>query len=176
MNGDLSVYDPQRDATTRLTHNAAENRHPLWTSNAKHIVFGQESGDFGIWWIRADGSGQPEKLLDAKTPLIPTSLSPDGRHLAFHQQDATSGFDIWTLPLDLSDPDHPKPGKPEPFLRGPGDQGDAAFSPDGRWMAYTSGQSGAFQVFVQPFPEIGRASCREARDGGERGGAVGTPS
>lgn len=64
---------------------------------------------------------------------------------------------MWTLPLDLTDPDHPKPGKAEPFLRAPFIEVDAAFSPDGRWMAYSSieteQQNG--DLFVRPFPGPG---------------------
>ena len=57
----------------------------------------------------------------------------------------------WTLPLDVSDPDHPKPGKPELFLRTPFGGGWPAFSPDGRWIAYTSNESGRNEVYVRPF-------------------------
>jgi hypothetical protein len=61
-------------------------------------------------------------------------------------------MDIWTLPLDLSYPDHPKAGQPEPLVHLPGVQWDAAFSPDGHWLAYVSNEGGPNQVFVQPFP------------------------
>ncbi len=63
-----------------------------------------------------------------------------------------TGFDIWTLPLDVSDPDRPKPGKPELFLRTPADENLPRFSPDGRWMAYRSTESGIPEIYVRPFP------------------------
>jgi serine/threonine-protein kinase len=63
-----------------------------------------------------------------------------------------TGFDLWTLPLDVSDPEHPKSGKPEIFLRSPANEQEPAFSPDGRWIAYTSNESGPFEVYVRPFP------------------------
>ncbi len=78
--------------------------------DGKHMVF-VEPGDEGqtIWWIRADGSGKPEKLFESSFALLPRSTSPDGRLLAFAMQNRESGFDLWMLPLDLSDPEHPKP-------------------------------------------------------------------
>ena len=69
--------------------------------------------------------------------------------------DPDSGNDLWTLALDVSDPDHPKPGKPEPFLRSPSSEIFPAVSPDGRWIAYRSNESGRFEVYVRPFPGPG---------------------
>ena len=107
----------------------------------------------GIWWIRADGSGQPQQLLETKGRSgLPTSFTPDGRTLAYFQARAGTGFDILTLPLDTSDSDHPKPGKPAPFLRTDKDELYPAFSPDGRWLAYDSNESGTHEIFVRPFP------------------------
>jgi serine/threonine-protein kinase len=104
-----------------------------------------------MWWTRADGSAQPERILEGKNALPwPMSFSPDGRRLAFTQAGEGTGRDIWVLPLDNSNPDHPKPGKPELFLRTPRTDAEPAFSPDGRWLAYASEESGAFHVYVQP--------------------------
>jgi serine/threonine-protein kinase len=150
--GSLAVYDPQRNTTMRLTFNTQRNLRPLWTADGKHLLFDQDGSEYAILWIRADGSGQAEKLYGAKQALAISSLSPDGRRVAFSQQDPNTGMDLWTLPLDLSEPDHPKPGKPEPFLREPSDQIEAAFSPDGHWMAYTTLDPGGPHVFVRPFP------------------------
>ena len=69
--------------------------------------------------------------------------------------DSKTGFDLWTLPLDLGDPDHPKPGKPEPFLQTQFNERDPMFSPDGRWIAYHSDESGRFEAYVRPFPGPG---------------------
>jgi Tol biopolymer transport system component len=69
-----------------------------------------------------------------------------------------TGYDLWTLPLDTSDPDRPKPGKPEPFLRTPADETAPRFSPDGRWIAYRSNESGSDEVYVRPFPGPGGKS------------------
>jgi len=154
---DIFVHDRQRDTMSRLTFNAQENYYPLWTPDGKHIAFRSSSiSGYSVGWIRSDGAGEAQRLLESKgTPPIPYSFSPDGKLLAYYQTDPETSFDIWTLPLDLSDPDHPKPGKPEPFLRTPAQELRPAFSPDGRWIAYTSDESGRYEIYVRPYPGPG---------------------
>jgi serine/threonine-protein kinase len=154
IQGDLFVYDISRDAMTKLTFDRNLNRFPVWTPDGQHIVF--SSGVAGpatdrVLYIRADGSGEQQVLLESKSVHVPYSISPDGRHLAM--TDLGGGHTaIWTVPLDLSLPDRPKTGKPSLYLKDPTDVMDASFSPDGRWMAYVSLESGNYQVFVRPFP------------------------
>jgi hypothetical protein len=59
--------------------------------------------------VRTDGAGEVQRLLDSKGQVVPFSFFPDGRRLAYYQLDPITGWDLWTLPLDVSDPDHPKP-------------------------------------------------------------------
>ena len=75
--------------------------------------------------------------------------------MAFSENTPESSWDIYTLPLDLSDPEHPKAGKAEPFLRTPAMESRPLFSPDGHWLAYQSNESSQFEVFVRPFPGPG---------------------
>jgi hypothetical protein len=111
-----------------------------------------EDGHSTLEWIRADGGGTPQKLLESPNLLASWSFSPDGRHLAYFEQTAETLDDIWTLPIDVSDADHPKPGKPEAFLRTPADERVPVFSPDSRWIAYRSDELGSNDIYVRPFP------------------------
>ena len=150
---DLFVFDWQRNTKTRLTFTARDNIYPVWAPDGKHIAFRTHTGAMGnIEWVRADGAAQPQRLLESAGTIEPYSFSPDGRRLAYEEFLSSSGSDIWILPLDLSDPDHPKPGKPEPFLRTPANERDPFFSPDGRWIAYRSDESGVGEVYVRPYP------------------------
>jgi dipeptidyl aminopeptidase/acylaminoacyl peptidase len=151
-NGDISVYDLARDSTTRLTFSNGSDGRPVWTPDGNHIVYASLSG--AMWWLRPDGSDQPQRIYALKDSFpVPASFTPDGRHLAFHQSVGNGNRDLWTLPFDTTDPDHPKTGAPELFLAAKGQVVDPAFSPDGRWLAYASSESGNYHVFVRPFPE-----------------------
>ena len=150
--GDIQIYDWQRDTMTRLTFTQA-NLFPVWTPDGKHIAFSSLiAGAYSVRWARADGAGEAQPLLESKGAQRPYSFSPDGKRLAFAESAMDTGFDLWTLPLDVSDPEHPKPGEAEMFLRTPFNELEPAFSPDGRWIAYTSDQSGRFEMYVRPFP------------------------
>jgi serine/threonine-protein kinase len=151
---DLFVYDSERRVTTRLTFDG-RSTIPTWSPDGNHIVFRSAAGGFRLWWVRSDGAGEPQLLLESQNNVVASSFSPDGRRLAYLEVDPETGYDLWTLPLDISDPNHPKPGKPEPFLRTPAAELSAAFSPDGRWIAYRSNESGTDEVYVRPFPGPG---------------------
>ena len=163
--GDIQVYDWQRDIMTRLTFTQV-NFRAVWTPDGKQIAFGSHSpGASSIRLIRADGAGEAQLLLESKGDPDPHSFSPDGKRLAFAEVGANTGDDLWTLPLDVSDPEHPKPGKQELFLRTPFDEVEPAFSPDGRWIAYMSNESGRNEVYVRPFP-VGSGKWQISTTGG----------
>jgi len=148
---DVWISNLERKTPVQLTFNSPGDYEFAWAPDGKHLVFSSGST---MWWVRADGSTPPVTLLSAEgDTLRPQSFAPDGQRLAFVRHDLP---DIWTLPLDLSDPDHPRPGNPEPFLNDPKIvEVDAAFSPDGRFMAYDSDESGEEEVYVRSFPGPG---------------------
>jgi serine/threonine-protein kinase len=149
---DLWIYDLRRETPTQLTFSGIGAREVAWAPDSRHIVYGDGTG---LWWLAADGSGQPQRLLDKMRNPRPTSFAPDGR-LAFSPAETIGLPDVWTLPLDLSEPEHPKPGKPEPFLGEAHVEVDPAFSPDGKFIAYASNESGGREeVFVRAFPGPG---------------------
>jgi Tol biopolymer transport system component len=100
-----------------------------------------------IFWQRADGGGGLEHLITSEYNNFPMSWSPDGQLLAFVEVNPTTGYDIWVL--RMSD------RKAQPFLRTPFNESTPRFSPDGRWLAYISDESGRFEIYVQPYPGLG---------------------
>jgi serine/threonine-protein kinase len=136
----------------RLTYRTTFNQQPEWSPDGQHLVYtGRSGSSFGLWWVRADGAGEPQQLLESQRFIAPSSISADGSRIAFHEWTTETGWDIWILPIDASDPDHPKPGQPKRFLVTPQDEVSASFSPNGRWIAYNSNESGTWGLSVRPF-------------------------
>jgi serine/threonine protein kinase len=139
------IYDTARDAMSRLTFDGNANVDPLWTHEGKRIVFKGKGGH--LFWQPADGGGAAEQLTsDAhSTNDLPGNWSPDGQALLFME----------TLPLRdlfvLSLQDR----KTQPFDTGEVGANAPCFSPDGRWIAYTSTESGRMEVYVRPYPGPG---------------------
>jgi Tol biopolymer transport system component len=148
---DIWLYDWQRDTMTRLTFTGTAQT-PLWSPDGRYIAF-RVVGE-GMSVIRSDGAGKPQSLTQSKNLQAPWSFIPDGRRLAFFEQGSGTVYDLWTVPLE-SDDAGLRAGKPEVFLQTPADERYPSFSPDGRWMAYSSAESGIFQVYVRAFPDKG---------------------
>lgn len=156
----LWVYDWQRDVMIRLSKPGG---YAVWSPGGKHLAVSCRNGP--VEWIRADASGAGKRLISRNAEVagavagpyrdIPYSFSPDNRRLAFFRFSNETSWDIWTLPLEGGDSDDPKPGQPELFLRTPFTEWGPVFSPDGRWLAYASNESGNFEIYVQPFPAGG---------------------
>jgi len=142
------LYNLYRDTLTRLTFEGNLNAIPSWTPDGKRIAFSSSAeGQPNLFWQRADGSGGPERLSTSEHPQYPSSWSASGQLLAYIELDPATGYDIWVLRMG----DH----KPQPFLRTPFTEGAPQFSSDGRWLAYTSDESGRLEVYVQPYPGPG---------------------
>jgi serine/threonine-protein kinase len=153
---DVFVYDFANQSTTRLSFSQLGNIEPVWTPDGRHIVYRSVRSP-GLWWVGADGGGEPQRLLSASVSNIQaTSFSPDGTRLLYHQNSSNSGgSDVYVLPLDLNDPDHPKAGMPQRPISTPADENSAAFSPDGQWIAYSSNESGQVEIYVRRATEPG---------------------
>jgi Tol biopolymer transport system component len=156
-NQTLWVYEWERDTFTRLTFNPSLDGYPVWSPDGRHIIFNsvRHGGVLNLYWMRADGAGEAIRLTESKTEQYPFSFSADGKRLAFMEVSPQTGFDLWTLPLEEAGSDHPKLGKPEPFLVTPFNEHRPMISPDGRWVAYQSDESGRNEVYVRPFPGPG---------------------
>ena len=149
-NADIWIYERQRDTMTRLTFDPGLDLYPVWTPDGRHIIYRSEG--MGIMWVRVDGAGKPERLIEGNMVQRPYSISSDGKRLAYFQ--FGKGVDIWTLPLE-TDSTGPRAGKPELYLATPFAETNPEFSPDGRWLAYDSNESGRSEVYVRAFPDTG---------------------
>jgi serine/threonine-protein kinase len=153
------LYDPSRDTLTRLTFEGDLNNSPEWAPDGTRVAFySTRDGPQKMFWQLADGSGGLERLTSGESgPQTPKSWSADGQLLAFQDISPTMQRDIWVL--RLSD------RKTEPFLRTPFIEGAPAFSPDARWLAYVSNESGRPEIYVQPYPGPG-GKWQISTDGG----------
>ncbi len=133
------------------------NGFPIWTPDGQRITYSsQENGGIvNLWWIRADGGGNAQRLTQSKNIEYARSWRPDGKVLAFRQSNPGTILDILTLSIEGDEQSGWKPGEPKPFLNTPALEEEPAFSPDGHWIAYISNESGNDQVYVRPFPGPG---------------------
>jgi serine/threonine protein kinase/Tol biopolymer transport system component len=137
------IYTMRSETLSRLTF--GDERWPLWTPDGKRVTFSACTlKTCKLFSKPADGSGSEELLTESEHSIDASSWSPDGQVLAFIGGIEVEHGDIWLLPL-CGD------RKPRPFLQTESKKGTAVFSPDGHWLAYTSDESGQFEVYVQPF-------------------------
>jgi Tol biopolymer transport system component len=145
---DVWVLDVTRDTMTRLTFDAASDARPLWSADAERVFFtSRRAGPQDIFWKLADGSGDAEQLT-AGAYRVPTSVSSDGKTLVFREQSMGGDWDIGTVSVDGD-------GEPEVFLDTPFSEHSGMLSPDDRWLAYVSDESGRDEVYVRSFPDAG---------------------
>ncbi len=158
---DIWIYDLERDTLSRLTFAADGNTNtrPVWTPNGERIVYDlfEKGKPQNLWWIRSDGGGSPERLTQSDSNQVPESWTPDGKTFAFVQRNRNSGAgtDVMTLSVDGNEKTGWKPGQPKVFLSASFQETEPAFSPDGRWIAYRSNESGTYEIYVRPFPGPG---------------------
>ena len=142
---DLWLYDLTRGTSSRLTAES-NTSFPVWTPDGRRLTLASaKDGAYEIFWRPVDGSAPDERLLSGSWPNYPFSWSPDGKVLAFVSVNPTTFQDIRVLDVDRKDTS-------QPFLETQFREGGPAFSPDGRWIAYVSDESGHFEIYVRPFP------------------------
>ena len=156
---DLWVFDTARGVSLRLTANPVDEKHPVWSADGKRIFYRSDrKGPPDIWEIPADG-GEGKPVLELPGAEMPFDVSPEGRTLVFSEAGMQRGWEIWLLPLD---------GKREPVrfrAAHPFSLNEPRFSPDGRWIAYSSDESGNSEIYVAA-REGGAGTTRVSRDGG----------
>lgn len=147
---DIWVADVTRGSLTRLSYDVGEDETPAWSPDGSTVAWAASRTDLvrGVFKRPADGSGNEELILRLDKHCHVRDWSPDGHTLVIEIQDPGSSGDIWRLNLD---------GTPTAtvFLQTPFNERNSRLSPDGRWLAYVSDESGRDEVYIQAFPQGG---------------------
>ena len=158
---DIWIWDLQRQTLTRLTFDPGLNRGPVWAPDGRHLAFSAGGdGIENVYWQAPDGSAPAEALTHESTIANPQSFSPDGTRLVFLQP-ANPPYDLGVVTLQGQ-------RRSELILHGPYSEANAAVSPDGRWLAYQSNESGRDEVYVRPFPDVNSGRWQVSVNGGTR--------
>jgi len=172
-NTDIWLLELGRGVLRRFTTDPTTDVNPVWSSDGSRIVFQSlRNGENDLYVKSTTSAGSETLLLATPQSKAPADWSSDDRFLLYRNSDPKTGFDIWALPFQ----DNGKPGMPFPVVQTNFEERDGQFSPDGKWIAYQSNESGRFEIYVQPFlgpgakwpvSTNGGAQVRWRRDGKE---------
>ena len=158
-NQDVWIYESGGGLPTRLTSDPSIDALPTWSPDGSRIaLMSLRRSHPDIFLSKSDGSSGEEISLESGQAKYVTDWSPDGRLLLFRASDATTNLELWTMPVGGD-------GKPIPFRRASYGVSHGQFSPDGRWVAYVSNETGRSEIHVSPFPGPG-SSWRVSTAGG----------
>ena len=155
------IVDATRGTLSRVTSEAANDSWPVWTPDGQQVVFtSARDGELGFFRKSADGTGDVERLatIEGANGLVADTWSPDGSRLVFTLFGSGTGGDIGVLSMEGE-------RSWEPQLKTATHEANPAISPDGQWIAYTSGDKGTVEVYVQRFPDLGERQ-QVSTDGG----------
>jgi dipeptidyl aminopeptidase/acylaminoacyl peptidase len=139
---DIWIWDLARQTLSRLTFGRSEDFFPVWTADGSHLIFSFGGGvnKPSMFSQPADGTGRAEPIGTG----LPTAVTPDGKRVIY----SIGGRDLMMMTLDQTH-------RVEPLVQTPANERNGIVSPDGRWLAYESDNSGPFEVYVRPFPDTG---------------------
>ncbi len=149
--GGLWMYDLRTETITRLTFDATGEFHPLWTPDGERVAFYTYGRSIDL--REATGGGEVGRVVEGVNP-VPQAFSADGESLVYFHQG-----DIHVVPLDGS-------GESDPLIASPAVESGGYLSPDGRWIAYSSDESGRPEIYVRPFPNVADGRWQLSTDGG----------
>ncbi|HSW50300.1 MAG TPA: hypothetical protein VLH09_09010, partial [Bryobacteraceae bacterium] len=161
-NSDIWVFEFDRGVMTRLTFDPSQDGIPVWSPDGRQVAyFSARSGVRQIFRTDAGGGGKEEQLTNRPNGVLAAyDWSRDGRHLLYTEVDSKTGNDIWGLPLEGE-------RKPIAVLQTSFSESSAQFSPDGKWVAYQSNESGRTDVYVRAFP-VSSGQWQLSSEGGTR--------
>jgi eukaryotic-like serine/threonine-protein kinase len=149
----------------KRTFDGRQNQRPAWTRDGRHLIFysNRIGGSLDLWSVPADGSGPARRFLDDRRAVVAAELSPDGAWLVYRTNALQApGADILARRLDA---DGQPQGDPIPLMTTPAGERSPTFSPDGRWLAYVSDESGRDEIYVRPFPNVDAARWQVSVEG-----------
>ena len=159
---DLWLWDLGRTTLTRLTSTPGVDVVQVWTPDSRRLIFTSErAGVRNLFWQAADGAGAVERLTESPDTQYPTGVSADGRRLIFTDESPTTANDVMAIELDAT-------RRVTPLVQSPFTERNGIISPDGRWLAYEANDSGPFEVYVRPFPEVNSGRWLVSTAGGTR--------
>jgi serine/threonine protein kinase len=157
-NTDVWLIDMARGMLSRLTYDPSIDAFPIWSPDGNRIVFNSSRrGQFDLY-VKASGGGPEDLVLQSPQIKAPMDWSRDGRFILYRSLDPQTGWDLWALPMSGDQ-------KPIAIARGPFDERDGQFSPDGHWVAFQSDESGRVEIYVQRFP-VANGKERVSTSGG----------
>ena len=159
---DLWLCDLGRTTLTRLTFTPSLDVVQVWTPDSRRLIFTSErAGVRNLFWQAADGSGAVERLTESPNTQYPMAVSPDGRKLIFAEATPSTDIDLMMIELEGA-------RRVTPLVQSPFSERNGIISPDGRWLAYETNDSGRFEVYVRPFPDVNAGHWQVSTDGGTR--------
>jgi tRNA A-37 threonylcarbamoyl transferase component Bud32 len=172
---DLWIWDFVRETLTRLTSDPGADQRPVWTPDGNRILFAsQRAGAFNIFAQAADGSATAEQLTSgADSEQYPAFVARDGTGIVGIQNSSKTSLDIvrfrLTYPTSRPVPAQSSPSTVEPLIQTTFSETNAEISPDGRYLAYQSNESGrGTEIYVRPFPRVNDGRWQASTRGGTR--------
>jgi serine/threonine-protein kinase len=160
---DIWVWDLGRTTLTRATFDPGLDTFPVWTPDGRRLIFSSDrAGARNLYWQAADGTGAVERLTESLNQQNAVAVSPDGRRLIFSEEEPRTGNgDVMMIELDGS-------RRVTPLVQSPFIERNGIISPDGRWLAYEADDSGRFEIYVRPFPDVNSGHWQVSTGGGTR--------
>jgi serine/threonine-protein kinase len=159
---DIWIWDLGRATLTRLTLDPGSDQFPLWTPDGRRIIFSSQRGigQPNLWSQTADGTGVAERLTTNSHAQFLNGITPDGTAVLYNETTPT-GRDLLQVELGGSH-------RVTPLLQTKFDERNGIVSPDGRWLAYESDNSGSFEIYVRPYPNVGDGQWQVSTAGGRQ--------